>query len=249
MYVKEDRRLQFADLPFVEFVFDESHPLLRFAGAIHWENFLDQLRAFYSPDQGRPSGPLRAQAGTLILKHIKNLPDREMVRCVEENIYAQRFCGLTPAQAAGYMNPATGLSNFRAKIGAEGMALIEEVLTSAARGKSLKRGNKLILDTTCVPDDIIYPTDIRLLERCRREVLRLFKQAKDRGLKVLYRTYSRTARKVFVTFSKLAKPKEKTRLRAHKRMFQFVRRNLKQLMDLRERAARELGKKCRLTRN
>ncbi|MBI4669910.1 MAG: hypothetical protein HY747_12170 [Elusimicrobia bacterium] len=43
----------------------------------------------------------------------------------------------------------------------------------------------------------------------------------------------------------LAKPKEKTRLRAHKRMFQFVRRNLKQLMDLRERATRELGKKCR----
>lgn len=245
MLVKEDAQSQLADLPFAEFVFDEDHPLLKLSAAIHWHSLLDQLQAFYSPDQGCPSTPLRAQAGTLILKHVKHLPDRETVRYVRENIYAQRFCGLSPAQAADYMSPATGLSNFRAKIGPKGMAVIEEILTCAAQGKSLKRGGKLILDTTCVPLDIIYPTDIRLLERCRRAVLRLFGQAKDFGLEVLYRTYSRTARKIFVTFSKLSKPNEKTRRRTHKRMFQFVRRNFKQLADLRARATRELGPLCR----
>jgi hypothetical protein len=45
---------------------------------------------------------------------------------VQENMYAQRFCGLSPAQVADYMHPASGLSNFRAKIGPHGMALIED---------------------------------------------------------------------------------------------------------------------------
>ncbi|MBI4178855.1 transposase [bacterium] len=246
MIVSQDPQSQLPDLPFAEFVFNEDHPLLRLSAAIRWDNLLEQLGAFYDPDKGRPCAPLRAQAGTLILKHVKDLADRAAVGFVQENIYAQRFCGLGPAQASDYMNPATGLSNFRAKIGPEGMAVIEEVLTCAAEGRRLARGGKLIVDTTCVPLDIIYPTDIRLLERCRRAIVRLLKQAKGFGVEALYRTYNRTARKIFVTFSKLSKPSEKTRRRVHKRLFQFVRRNVKQLADLREKATRALGPRCAL---
>ena len=245
MLVPENPQSELADLPFAEFVFNPDHPLLRLAAAIAWDDLLGQLRAFYSEDRGAPSTPLRAQVATLMLKHLRNLPDREAVHLVLENMYAQRFCGLSPAQVADYMHPASGLSNFRAKIGAHGMALIEEALTAAGQGSSRKRGSKLILDTTCVPADILYPTDIRLLERCRQAVVRLLRRAKDLGVEALYRTYNRTARKVFVQFSKLGKPGEKKRRRVHKRMFQFVRRNLKQLTDLRQIASRELGPRCR----
>lgn len=245
MLVPEDPQSQLSDLPFAEFVFDADHPLVRLAAAIDWKNLLEGLSAFYSEDLGAPSTPLRAQVGTLMLKHLRSLPDREAVRLVLENMYAQRFCGLSPAQVAGYMHPASGLANFRAKIGPQGMALIEEALTAAGQGKSRKRGGKLILETTCVPADILYPTDIRLLERCRLAVIRLMRRAKDFGLKALYRTYNRTARKVFVQFSKVGKPGEKTRRRTHKRMFQLVRRNLKQLADLRQIASREIGPLCR----
>jgi hypothetical protein len=161
MYVKADAQAHFGDLPFADCVFNATHPLLKLAAAIRWENLLRQLAAGYSPDQGRPSVPVRAQASTLMLKYLKHLSDREAVRYVEENLYAQRFCGLTPAQAVGYMHPATGLTHFRAKIGPEGMALISGVLTCAARGKPLTKGGKLILDTTCVPLDILYPTPPR----------------------------------------------------------------------------------------
>lgn len=244
MHVTQDPQSHLADLPFADFIFKATHPLLQLAAAIHWPTLLEQLQDFYSPDQGRPSIPLRAQAGTLMLKHLKHLPDRDAVRYVEENLYAQRFCGLTPAQAVGYMHPATGLTNFRAKIGPEGMAWLQEVLTCAAEGKSLKRGDKFILDTTCVPLDLHYPTDIRLLEQCRRGILRLFQQAKRLGMEVAYRTYRRTAQRVFVRFAKLAKSTAATRRRVHKQMWQFVRRNCKQLGDLRQRATRGLGPRC-----
>jgi len=243
MYNPEDPQDELTDLPFAQFIFDQNHPLIRLAAAIDWKTLLERLRVFYSPDQGAPSTPLRAQAGTLMIKHLKNLPDREAVGLVLENMYAQRFCGLGPAQVAGYMNPASGPANFRAKIGPQGMALIEEAL-AAAGGKPRKRGAKLILDTTCVPADILYPTDIRLLERCRRAALRLLRKAKVFGMRTLYRTCNRTARKIFVQFSKLGRPGQDKRRRVHKRMFQFVRRNLKQLSDLRRQASRELGPRC-----
>ncbi len=245
MYLKEDLRSTFQDMPFAQFVYDEQHPLMKLAALIDWDELLKRLQAFYSRRQGRPTLPVRAQAGTLMIKFLKNLPDRDTVRYVQENIYAQRFCALTPAQANDYMSPATGLTGFRAKIGPAGMALIEEALTSVAEGKSLKRGSKLIVDTTCVPLDIRYPTDIKLLERVRRVLIGLFQKAKGLGLEVLYRTYNRTARKIFARFSKLSKPKEKTRIKVHKQMFQFVRRNLKQLIALRDKATRQLGPQCR----
>lgn len=244
MLVKENTQSELADMPFAEMIYDKAHPLLRLAGAIHWQNLLAALSEFYSLRQGRPTIPLRAQAGTLMLKHMKKLSDRDAVGYVEENIYAMLFCGLSPAQAADYMNKASGLTHFRDQIGPDGMALIQEVLTCAAQGRKLARGNKVILDTTCVPLDILYPTDIRLLERCRQGILGLMTEAKRLGMTVIDRTYKRVARKIFVTFSKLSKPKEKTRRRVHKQMFQFVRRNFKQLAALREAAGRLLGPRC-----
>lgn len=242
MLVKNNPQMQFDDIPFSEFLYDKNHLLFQLNDAINWNNLLNFLGKFYSPTQGRPSTSLRAQAGTEIIKRIKRLSDREAVHYVEENMYAQRFCGLHPSQVTGYMAVNNGLANFRKKIDKEGLAFIEEVLQAAARKRPLKKGNNLIIDTTCIPADIIYPTDIRLLERCRQEIIRLIRRAKKLGLKIVYRTYNRTARKLFVRFSKLRKVKEKTRKKVHKQMLQFVRRNFKQLMDLRKKATEQFGK-------
>lgn len=245
MYTPDNPQSDFAELTFADMIFDPEHPLLKLSAAIDWKMLVASLQKFYSQDQGRPSIPLRAQAATLMLKFLKHLPDRETVQCVHENIYAQRFCGLHPSQLQDFMNPATGLTQFRAKIGPEGMLLVQTALTQAAQKTSKKKGATLIVDTTCVPADILYPTDVRLLERCRLNIMKLFKQAKARGLEVLYRTYNRTARKIFVTFAKLGKPNKKTRQRVHKKLFQFVRRNLKQLADLRTKATAQLGPDCK----
>lgn len=245
MLVKTDPPSALADLPFAEFIFDPKHPLLRLSRAIRWDALVAALSPFYSETQGRPSSPLRVQVAVLILKFIKNIPDRAAVACAKENLYAQRFCGLSPAQAADLdMHPATALTNFRKRIGPQGLAIVKDLLNAASCGKSYRRADALILDTTCVPLEILYPTDIRLWDRCRREVLRLIRRAKAFGLKTLYRTYARTARKVFVSFAKLSKPSKQVRRRVHRRMFQFLRRNAKQLRDLHRTATQALGPQC-----
>ncbi|MBI5299955.1 MAG: transposase [Deltaproteobacteria bacterium] len=242
MLIQDDPQNEFGDFPFSEYVIDKDHPLVKLSQAIHWKNLLEALSRFYHPTLGRPTIPLRAQAGTLMIKFIKNFSDRETVGYCSDAIPAMFFCGLHPTKVKGTMNPASGLSQFRKAIGPEGMALIQSVLEHAARGKSLTKNGQLIVDTTCVPLDIHYPTDIKLLERCRHNILKLFDEAKRLGLQPVYRTYKRMARKIFIQFSKLSKPKEKTRKKVHKQLFQFVRRNLKQLTDLRCRATHTIGK-------
>ncbi len=241
MLLKDNPQLTFDAIPFLKFAYKPDHPLMQLEKAIRWDHLLEALAAFYSEEEGRPTISLRAKVGTLIVKFVKKLSDRETVIYVEENLYAQHFCGLTPDQANGYMCPETGLSEFRRQIGPEGMALLEAVLNAAAEKKPLKRGNKVIIDTTCIPLDIRYPTDIKLLERCRREVLRLIKKAKGFGVEASYRTYARVAKKIYTLFAKLSKPKAATRKKVHKQLIQFVRRNLKQLMDLRIQCTRDLG--------
>ena len=241
MLSKDNSQLTFDAIPFLKVVYDPEHPLMQLEKTIRWDALLEALGAYYSEDEGRPTIALRAKVGTLILKFVKNLSDRKIVRDVEENLYAQHFCGLTPDQARGYMCAESGLSDFRRQIGPEGMALVEAVLNAVAEKKPLKRGNKIIIDTTCVPLDIRYPTDIKLLERCRREVLLLIKKAKGYGVEASYRTYARVAKKMYTLFAKLSKPKAKTRKKVHKQMIQFVRRNLKQLTDLRAQCTPALG--------
>lgn len=242
MLIRKKSQYGLSDFPFTEFIFNKEHPLILLRDAIDWDNLVEHLAQFYSLNKGRPTISLRAKAGTEIVKRLKNLSDREAVAYVEENIYAQSFCGLLPSQVSGYMNRKNGLANFRGQIGKEGLKFINEILLAAATKKPLRKGNKLILDTTCVPVDIHYPTDIRLLERCRQEIIRLMEKSKKLGIKIAYRTYNRTAKKVFTVFSKLSKPKEKTRKKTHKKMIQFARRNLKQLIDLRRKAGEKLGR-------
>jgi len=56
----------------------------------------------------------------------------------------------------------------------------------------------MVTDTTVMPVNISYPTDIQLLDKIRRKAVALLTQAKDLGVKA-YRTYQRTARKIVVT--------------------------------------------------
>lgn len=192
MLVKEDHQLSFENIPFYQFLYNENEPLEKLNDAINWKKLLVLLEPFYHKTRGRPTKLLRAKIGTYIIKRLLNLSDRNAVKHVRVNIYAQRFCNLHPSNVRNYLNPKNGLSDFRSQIGPEGMAIIDEVLMSIARKKSLKKGRDLIIDSTCVPADIYFPTDIKLLERCRKHIIKLIKQAKKFGLDVYYRTRNRT---------------------------------------------------------
>jgi len=98
-----------------------------------------------------------------------------------------------------------------------------------AESEPPKIRGKLILDATCAPADISYPTDFSLLNQARVHTEKiidvLYKPLKGESLKKP-RTFRRIARKDYLAVAKQRRPSRKTRRKAIKKQLQYLRRNL-----------------------
>jgi len=96
----------------------------------------------------------------------------------------------------------------------------------------------LIVDATCAPADISYPTDLGLLNGARVHTEKildiLYKQIKEKTHKKP-RTYRNLARKDYLAVAKQRRPTRNKRRQAIKKQLQYIKRNLahiEQLIDL-----------------
>jgi IS5 family transposase len=105
--------------------------------------------------------------------------------------------------------------------------------TSAAPPTSDGETNhgKLIVDATCAPADIRYPTDVSLLNEAREKTDELIDELHVPlvGKAPRPRTYRVKARRAFVAFIHRKKPGRKAVRWAIRRQLAFLRRNLKQI--------------------
>jgi hypothetical protein len=83
---------------------------------------------------------------------------------------------------------------------------------------------QLILDATCCPSDIAYPTDLNLLNQARvitEKILdKLYKPLRTK-LKNKPKTYRKKARKNYLKIAKQRKPRKKALLKAIKQQLQL----------------------------
>jgi hypothetical protein len=83
----------------------------------------------------------------------------------------------------------------------------------------------LIIDATCAPADISYPTDLGLLNRARvhreKTIDILYKQIKEKTHKKP-RTYRNLARKDYLAVAKQRRPTGNKRKQAIKKQLQYI---------------------------
>lgn len=104
---------------------------------------------------------------------------------------------------------------------------------------------KLLLDATCTPSDIAYPTDVGLLNQAREKLEKMIDMlhAPFIGKQRKPRTYRKKGRKQYLSLSKQRKPgKEKIR-KATQQQLGCVYRNLKHVMKLGAASLHTLSKK------
>ena len=230
MYTKDDEhQYSFKNDWFMVPEVDHNHEIIKIADAIDWASLSDRLAKFYCPDNGRPTKPSRAKVGLLMLKHLNGLSDETVVDTLKRDLYAQYLCDVSLKEAQKFINSST-LTYFRKQIGPEGVKLIEAEVLNTLKKTKIMRGRRLVTDTTVMPVNIAYPTDINLLDKIRRKAVEYIGKAKDFGAKT-YRTYQRTARKVVITYQKVRKHTIKSRRRVQKKLLQFSGRNIEQLND------------------
>lgn len=99
-----------------------------------------------------------------------------------------------------------------------------------------KRSNqgKLLLDATCAPADIAYPTDLRLLNEAREKLEGIIDtlHLPYRGTQPKPRTYRKKARKDYLSVAKQRNPRRKTLRKAIGKQLNYIRRNLKHIESL-----------------
>jgi transposase, IS5 family len=216
------------------------------ASLIPWGEFEDEYSDEFSMDMGAPAKPFRMALGALIIKEKLGISDRETVEQIKENPYLQYFIGIS-----SYSNEApfdaSMLVHFRERISAdlvnrmnrETVKKMLEIISSQQTEKKTeepekevntpKNRGKLILDATCAPGDISYPTDIGLLNQARFQIEKiidsLYEQIKGQ-LEKKPRTYRQIARRDYLAVAKKRRVSHKERRTAIKKQLQYIKRNL-----------------------
>jgi hypothetical protein len=250
------QQLEFSDfyLPFSGHL-DPENRWIRLARIVPWQLAAAIYVADLCEDSGAPIVPARTALGALLVKERLGLTDRETVEAIQENPYLQFFIGLEEFTQDKPFD-ASLMVDFRRRFGAEGIEQIAAAIALAsfpqsdspekddqpssddvppgrvAHGVSdsaeqPNRG-KLIVDATCAPADIRYPTDVSLLNEAREKTDELLDTLHEPlvGKQPRPRTYRVKARRQFVAFVKQKKPGRNKIRRANRQQLGYLQRNL-----------------------
>ncbi|CAD5374676.1 transposase [Rubrivivax sp. A210] len=160
---------------------DQRHELVRLAELIDWQAFANEWSPQFVSTTGRPALPTRLMASLLYLKHVYALSDEDTVARWSENPYWQHFSGELYFQHELPCDPSS-LVRWRQRIGEAGCEwLLAQSIEAARRGRVIKRDSvdTVVLDTTVQPKAIAHPTDSRLLNKAREQ---LVNAAQDAGV-------------------------------------------------------------------
>lgn len=226
---------------------------------IPWEEIEGKYKTLFS-DIGAPGKAIRVAVGSLIIKERLRLTDDETRDQITENPYLQYFLGYEQYTTKPPFDQSS-LTRFRKRFTPEIMQDINEMICRSEQAKALRKKdddppgmsgtggghadvethsteNKgtLIVDATCVPADIHYPTDVTLLNDARE----LTEQIIDELHKPLIgqqrkpRSYRQKARKQFLSFIKRKRPRPADVRKAIRQQLGYVGRNLRHIDKLAE---------------
>lgn len=220
---------------------------VRLADIIPWDRFERVYEQGFRRG-GAPGKPSRMALGALLVKEKLGLTDEETVEQLSENPYLQYFIGLKGFATEAPFE-ASMMVHFRKRIGPQLLKQVNEWIHEeqvqpkdppksgpggeGPTGNGENRG-ALVVDATCAPQDIRFPTDVSLLNEVREKTERIIDELHARqtepGVKV--RTYRKKARRAFLRFIRTRKPSLRAIRRARREQLQYLRRNLKHIKEL-----------------
>ena len=176
---------------------------------------------------GRPALSPRVGIGSLMIKHMLNLDDRETVDKISENMYMQYFLGFPSFSIQSAFAPSLFVE-FRKKLGVDQInAINDKIISLKTHLESPKKESKptasnnnfpndndhrgrVIYDATACPQEIAYPTDLDLLSDARKKSEQLIDLLHDPAVHI---KKPQTYRKIALTkYLHTAQKKKKTHL-------------------------------------
>jgi IS5 family transposase len=138
------------------------HELVILRKVIPWGNIRKRLQRYYHGAKGPMGKPIRMMVALLIVMKLRGLSDRGVVAQVKENRYLQYFCNVPVEGLQTFLHP-TSLVKFRQRLGEEGIAFIEQEVFDRLRRTGVIQGDAALIDSSVLPNNIVYPNDVQLL--------------------------------------------------------------------------------------
>ncbi len=227
------------------------------AHLIPWDDICSLYLKFVPiSSTGRPPLNPRVVLGSLIIKHLCNLDDRETVDQISENIYMQFFLGYSTFTNEAPFD-ASLFVDFRKRLGLENLNAINErivALKTRSENKTeikpsdsntkdsdnqtntpleVTHKGRVIMDATACPQNIAYPTDLNLLNDAREKLEELIDTLYNRSLHVQKpRTYRKVARKDYLKTAQKKNKGQKVIRKAIREQLNYVNRNIKSINTL-----------------
>lgn len=233
---------------------------VKLAEMIPWEDFEEEyVKNFKKSHKGERAYNVRIALGSLIIKERLGLSDEETVNQISENPYLQYFLGFDKYEEKVPFNPSQ-LTHFRKRFDSDMMNRVNEAIImknkdekdddrnsnsenspenkdeKVEKVEKTENSGTLILDATCTPADIQYPTDARLLNdarECLEEIVDAL-HTSNKGKEKRPRTYRQKARKEYIDFTKQRKPKPKQIRKIKGKLLRYIKRLLGYIEKLSE---------------
>ncbi len=221
---------------------------VKLASLIPWDDLEDHYAQQLDAKRGTPAKSFRVALGSLVIQQRLGTSDRETVEQIRENPYLQYFLGFSDYRDTPPFD-ASMLVHFRKRLHLDLLNAINETIVHQAIAESAAHATdrdapsaddnddqdeppnqgQLLLDATCAPADIDYPTDLKLLHRARElseQILDLLYPCLRAVLPCKPRTYRQQARQSYLSVAKQRHPTHKTLRKAVGQQLQYLRRNL-----------------------
>ena len=227
---------------------------VKLADIIPWGEVEEEyVKNFPQIRRGGEARSARFALGTLIIKEQLNLSDRETVQQIRENPYLQYFLGEKQYNYDISLD-ASSLTYFRKRFSSESLKSLNRRLISryteadvikpeeggtgrkdeakktdeGANGgeEASKHCGTLIVDATCAPADIQFPTDVRLLHEGRRKLESMMDHLQQGRHEKKPKNYRKRADRDYKRFVKNRRPKKGQIRRAKRRQLGYVKRDL-----------------------
>lgn len=259
MYRHNQRQLQFENfnLPFGGKLRSDNR-WVKLSRFIPWEEFeADYANTLASRDKGPPAMSVRVALGTLIIKERLGTSDEETVEQISENPYLQYFLGFKSFKLEPPFDPSM-LVHFRKRLSMDIVCRINEQINQKAveqlpsdddddpppksggsSGSENENRGKLLVDATCTPADITFPTDLKILNTAREkseEILDVLHKP-HKGIMKKPRNYRIKARRDFLSVAKSKNVSRNKLRKAIGKQLRYLGRNLKTIAKLSEKSS------------
>lgn len=216
---------------------------------VPWEIIDREYRTCFKSNEGQIALPSRLAFAALYIQSEEGFTDEQTRRNIQENPYLQYFCGFDCYTGDSPFDSSM-MTHFRKRISKEMIQRInaltfaseavasmdntddadaqEEGIEEEIPLPSNNRGT-LILDATCCPADIHYPTDVGLLNHAR-ELLENMIDILHPFVQEIYsekpRTYRQVARKAYLGYTKKRKHTIRETRAQIRGDLQYIRRDI-----------------------